>query len=79
MRVGADPRGYGCPVSTTEILFLNGQRFEVDGEPKTVEATTVAAARGSMMALAWLNESTTGTPIAVNANHVLALRDAATE
>jgi hypothetical protein len=64
-------------VASTEIVLVSGQRYEVEGDPKTVEATIIAAARGSIMALAWLTESTTGKPIALNPDHVLALREAA--
>jgi hypothetical protein len=66
-------------VATTEILMSSGDRYEVDGEPTTVEATIVGAARGSIMALAWLTEATSGDELAVNPDHVVSLRGASAE
>jgi len=63
-------------VATTEVLMLTGERYVVEGEPDTVEATIVGAARGSIMALAWLTETSSGQPLAVNPDHVVALRAA---
>jgi hypothetical protein len=57
----------------------NGDRYEVDGEPNTVEAAIVGAARGSIMALAWLTEAATGKQVAVNPEQVVALRAASVE
>ena len=54
--------------------MINGDRYEVDGGPSDVEALIVGAARGSIMALAWLTEATSGRQIAVNPDHVVALR-----
>ena len=61
---------------TTEILLATGDRFEVDGDPGAVEATIIAAARGSIMALAWLTEAGDGRDVAVNPEHVVTLRAA---
>ena len=66
--------GYGCVVATTELLMINGDRYSVEGEPNTVEATIVGAARGSIMALAWLTDAENGGPLAINPDHVVALR-----
>jgi hypothetical protein len=54
----------------------NGDRYEVDGEPSTVEAAIVGAARGSIMALAWMTEATSGKQVAINPGQVVALRAA---
>jgi hypothetical protein len=54
----------------------NGDRYEVDGEPSTVEAAIVGAARGSIMALAWMTEATSGKQVAINPEQVVALRAA---
>ena len=54
--------------------MLTGERYVVEGGPDTVEATIVGAARGSIMALAWLTDTASGQPLAVNPDHVVALR-----
>jgi hypothetical protein len=61
-------------VATTEVLMINGDRYEVAGEPSDIEAVIVGAARGSIMALAWLTDATTGRQVALNPDHVVALR-----
>jgi hypothetical protein len=63
-------------VATTEVLLMNGERYEVEGEPGDVETVIVGAARGSIMALAWLTEANSGNQVAVNPEHVVALRGA---
>jgi hypothetical protein len=63
-------------VATTEVLLLTGDRYEVEGAPDVVESTIIGAARGSIMALAWLTEATTGDKLAVNPEHVVVLRPA---
>ena len=62
-------------MATTEITVITGERYAVEGEPETVEASVVGAARGSIMQLAWLTDATTGKPFAVNPEHVVMLRD----
>jgi hypothetical protein len=62
-------------VARTEITVISGEHFAVEGEPETVEATLVGAARGSIMQLAWLTDATTGKPLAINPEHVAVLRD----
>jgi hypothetical protein len=64
---------------TTEIIVVSGDRFEVEGDPRAVEETIIGAARGSIMALAWFTESVGAEPLAVNPEHVVALRAATTE
>lgn len=54
--------------------MVNGDRHEVGGEVADVEKTIVAAARGSIMQLAWLEESASGRSLAVNPAHVVSIR-----
>lgn len=61
----------------TEIFLLGGDRLRVHGHAKDVEATIIAAARGSIMQLAWVTDDATGDSIAINPEHVLMLREAA--
>ena len=63
-------------VSATEITLVNGERHEVGGDPADVEKTIVAAARGSIMQLAWLEEAASGRSLAVNPAHVVSIRAA---
>jgi hypothetical protein len=62
------------PTSTTEILLVTGERYRVGGDLKQVERTILDAARGSIMQLAWLVEADTRDDLAVNPEHVVALR-----
>jgi hypothetical protein len=62
------------PHPTTEITVLGGERYRVQGEAKDVERQILAAARGSLMELAWLTEANTGQPIAINPECVAMLR-----
>jgi hypothetical protein len=48
--------------------------FRVEGGTHDVERMIVDAARGSIMQLAWLVEIDSGKRIAVNPEHVVALR-----
>jgi hypothetical protein len=48
--------------------------LQVEGDPKDVEARILAAARGSIMELAWLTEAGSGQQVAINPEHVLMLR-----
>ena len=54
--------------------MVNGERFAVGGEPIDVEKAIIAAARGSIMQLAWLEEAGSGGPLGVNPAHVVSLR-----
>jgi hypothetical protein len=72
---GARDTDYGSAVATTEITLITGAQYAVQGEPETVEASIVGAARGSIMQLAWLTDATTGKSFAVNPEHVVTLRD----
>ena len=62
------------PTTTTEILLLTGERYRVDGDVKYVERAILDAARGSIMQLAWFVEADSGDELAVNPDHVVALR-----
>ena len=61
-------------MARTEITLVTGARFEVDGTPEEVEAEIVAAARGSMMQLAWFTDSAGGGSLGVNPAHLVLLR-----
>ena len=54
--------------------MVNGERFAIAGEPLDVDKTIIAAARGSIMQLAWLEEAESGREIGVNPAHVVSLR-----
>jgi hypothetical protein len=60
--------------STTEITAVTGHLYRVEGDVKEVERVILDAARGSIMQFAWLVESETGQPVAVNPDHVVSLR-----
>jgi hypothetical protein len=62
------------PVAATEIILVTGERYRVEGSPKEVEASILAAARGSIMEFVWLTEVAGGKAVAVNPDHVAALR-----
>jgi hypothetical protein len=64
-------------VNSTEIVMANGDRYEVTGDPSAVEEAVVGAARGSIMALAWLTEVGSGSQIGVNPDQVVAIRRSA--
>jgi hypothetical protein len=61
-------------VSVTEITVATGERYRVGGQPEEVESAILAAARGSIMELAWLTEAGSGRPIGVNPAHLVTLR-----
>jgi hypothetical protein len=60
--------------TTTEVVLITGERCRVEGDAKDVERMILDAARGSIMQLAWLVEAETGGDVAVNPEHVVALR-----
>jgi hypothetical protein len=62
----------------TEILLVTGERYRVEGDVRHVERKILDAARGSLMQLAWVTEADTGLDVAVNPEHVVALRAAGT-
>jgi hypothetical protein len=65
------------PTTTaSEIVLVTGERYRVKGDAKSVERMILDAARGSIMQLAWLVEADTGDDLAVNPEHVVALRAA---
>jgi uncharacterized protein YlzI (FlbEa/FlbD family) len=55
------------------MTLVNGERYEVQGSVEQVEATIVAASRGSIMQLAWLTELG-GQKVGVNPTSVVTLR-----
>ena len=59
---------------TTEIALVGGVRYQVNGAVDEVEQVILAAARGSIMELAWLIDAKTGERIGVNPPHVVSLR-----
>jgi len=59
--------------ATAVVVMMTGERYEVDGSPKDVEAAIVAASRGSILQLAWMTEADSGRSIAINPLHVAAL------
>jgi uncharacterized protein YlzI (FlbEa/FlbD family) len=63
-------------MATTEVTVIGGERFVVDGSPQEAEKRIVAAARGSIMELVWFTETATGEPLALNPEHVVAVRTA---
>jgi hypothetical protein len=60
-------------VTTAVVVMMTGERYEVEGSPKDVEAAIVAASRGSILQLAWMTEADSGRSIAINPLHVAAL------
>jgi hypothetical protein len=58
----------------TEITLSTGDRYRVDAGPHEVERIILDAARGSIMELAWLVDAETHEELAVNPEHVVALR-----
>jgi hypothetical protein len=61
----------------TEITLVNGAPVRVVGDPRAVEAAILAAARGSIPELVWLTEVGGDRPVALNPDHVVALRPVA--
>jgi hypothetical protein len=68
-----DAAGSDGDRAATAVVVVTGERYEVDGSPQEVEATIVAASRGSILQLAWLTESGSGRSIGINPLHVVAL------
>ncbi len=58
----------------TEITVVGGDRYRVDRAPDDVAAQILAAARGSIMELAWMTEAQSGERIGINPEHVVMLR-----
>ena len=58
----------------TEVALVGGDRIQVAGDARTVEAAILSAARGSLMELAWMIEAETGLRIGINPEHVIMLR-----
>jgi len=58
----------------TELTVVGGSAYRVEGEARDVERMILDAARGSLMQFAWLVEVDSGERIAVNPEHVVAIR-----
>jgi hypothetical protein len=54
--------------------MVNGKTFAIGGEPADVEKAIIAAARGSIMQIAWLEEADGGRSVGINPAHVVSLR-----
>ena len=54
--------------------MVNGERLMIGGEALDVEKAIIAAARGSIMQLAWLEEAESHGALGVNPAHVVSLR-----
>jgi hypothetical protein len=61
-------------MASTDITVVCGERYRVQGTTKEVEERIVAASRGSIMELVWFTEAPSGQPLAINPEHVVALR-----
>lgn len=61
-------------MSVTEITLAGSERLLVEGSPDAVEAVILAAARGSLLELAWMTEAGSGQRVGVNPDHVVMLR-----
>jgi hypothetical protein len=59
--------------AATAVVVVTGDRYEVEGAPHDVEATIVAASRGSILQLAWVTETGSGRSIGINPLHVVTL------
>jgi hypothetical protein len=62
--------------SITQITLVGGERQQVQGDLETVERLILAAARGSIMELAWFTDAQTGESLAINPECVVMLRPA---
>lgn len=60
--------------SITEVTLLGGERHRVRGDLEAVERLILAAARGSIMELAWLTEAESGERLGINPECVVMLR-----
>ena len=61
-------------LDTIELTLLTGERYEVQGSLEEVEATIIAASRGSIMQLAWLTERASGAAVGINPACIVSLR-----
>ena len=61
-------------MSTTELTLVTGERYLVSGDREQVEKAILAAARGSLMQFAWLEEVDGARPLGVVPGHVVSLR-----
>jgi hypothetical protein len=66
-------------VSATQLTMVTGERYELSGTPEQVENLILAAARGSLLQFAWLEESAGGRVVGINPAHVVSLRAVAAD
>jgi hypothetical protein len=80
MKAMSASEGSAQPASgATHIFLVTGDRHRVDGDVRDVERAILDAARGSIMQFAWLVDADTREDLAVNPEHVVALRAARPE
>ncbi len=60
--------------ATTEITLVDGSRYRVEGDARTVERIILDAARGSIMEFAWLTDVESGEQLGINPEHVVIFR-----
>ncbi len=61
-------------MTVTNVTVVGGERFDVEGTLEDIEGRIIAAARGSIMEMVRLTEAATGKSVALNPEHVVALR-----
>jgi hypothetical protein len=61
-------------VEATQITLVTGERCVVRGLLTDVEATVIAASRGSIMQLAWMTETASEESIGINPACIVSLR-----
>ena len=66
-------------MSATQLTMVTGERYELSGAPERVEQAILAAARGSLLEFAWLEEAASGRVVAINPAHVVSLRAVAAD
>ncbi len=62
-----------------ELTLVTGETYLVSGERELIETAILAAARGSLMQFAWLEEHETARPLGINPAHVVSLRATAAD
>ena len=54
--------------------MVGGEHYRIQGDAREIERQIIDAARGSMMALAWLIDADTGESLGVNPEYVVSVR-----
>jgi len=60
-------------VTATKLTMVTGERYALRGDPKQVEKAILAAARGSLLEFAWLEEAAGGRVVGINPAHVVSI------